>query len=313
MISIIIPVFNEAPNLEQLRERVIAAAEALERSFEVIIVNDGSTDETQTVLQRFAEEDPRIKIIEFSRNFGQTAALMAGVEHAGGDILVPMDGDLQNDPADIATLLDKLEEGYDVVSGWRKERQDKLFSRRLPSVVANRLISWMSGVRLHDYGCTLKAYRATVLKDVKLYGEMHRFIPIYSSWQGGRVCEVPVRHYPRTGGQSNYGFGRTIKVILDLLVVQFLGSYGTKPIYVFGTFGILLLLAGVGVGIWALCLKLFYGVSFIETPLPLLTVLCILLGVITVLMGLLAELLVRIYYESQDKKTFLIKSSRNLN
>ena len=313
LISIIIPVYNEAENLPDLRAKVVESAEALDCPFEIILVNDGSSDDSQAILERFSTEDIRIKVIELRRNFGQTAALMSGIHHAQGDILIPMDGDLQNDPADMSKLLEKLEEGYDVVSGWRKDRQDRMIDRKLPSFIANKLISWISGVHLHDYGCTLKAYRADVLKDVKLYGEMHRFIPIYSSWQGGRVCEIPVTHHPRTRGISKYGWMRTFKVILDLLVVQFLSKYDTKPIYVFGAIGLGLMCMGIAVGVWSLILKFFYETSFINTPLPLLSAMCILLSVIVILMGLLAELLIRIYYESQDKRTYIVRSSRNLD
>lgn len=310
MLSIIVPIFNEEDNLGPLREKTVAALEQIDRPFELIMVNDGSTDRSGEILDSFAAEDSRIKVIQFRRNFGQTAALMAGIDHANGDVLIPMDGDLQNDPSDIPRLLAKLDEGYDVVSGWRKNRKDRMFSRKLPSIMANRFISLISGVHLHDYGCTLKAYRSDVMQDVKLYGEMHRFIPIYASWQGGRVCEIPVNHHARIHGSSKYGWKRTFKVILDLMVVQFLNKYDTKPIYVFGTFGLVFLLIALLSGIGALVLKFGYSISFIETPLPLLTAMCLMLSVMTILMGLLAELLIRIYYESQNKPVYLVKGPK---
>lgn len=313
MLSVIIPVYNEAENLRPLREQTVAALEALGKPFEVIFINDGSTDESGNILASFATEDKRLKAINFRRNFGQTAAIMAGIDYASGTILIPMDADLQNDPKDIGRLLAKLDEGYDVVSGWRQNRQDPAISRKLLSFFANKLISRISGVRLNDYGCTLKAYRRDVLKDVKLYGEMHRFIPIYSSWYGGRICEIPVTHHARTHGTSKYGANRIIKVVLDLIVVTFLSKYDTKPIYVFGTFGVLLFLASMLAGVWALILKFFFETSFVQTPLPLLTVMCFIMSMMSILMGLLAELLTRIYYESQDKSVYLVKNTHNFS
>ena len=313
MLSVIIPVYNEAENLRPLREQTVAALEALGRPFEVIFIDDGSTDESSNILASFATEDKRLKAINFRRNFGQTAAIMAGIDYASGTILIPMDADLQNDPKDIGRLLAKLDEGYDVVSGWRQNRQDPAISRKLLSFFANKLISRISGVRLNDYGCTLKAYRRDVLKDVKLYGEMHRFIPIYSSWYGGRICEIPVTHHARTHGTSKYGANRIIKVVLDLIVVTFLGKYDTTPIYVFGTFGVLLFLASMLAGVWALILKFFFETSFVQTPLPLLTVMCFIMSMMSILMGLLAELLTRIYYESQDKSVYLVKNTHNFS
>ena len=238
MLSIVIPVYNEEANVFPLHERVSAALQGIGIDYEVILVNDGSNDATESNLSVIATKDPRFKVVNFRRNFGQTAAMMAGIDFASGDIIVGLDGDLQNDPADIPKLLDKLAEGYDVVSGWRLNRKDAALNRKLPSRIANWLISRMSGVPLHDYGCTLKAYRKEVVKGVRLYGEMHRFIPIYASWQGGKVTEIPVNHFPRIHGRSKYGLERVIKVILDLLVVKFLASYATKPIYVFGGFGL---------------------------------------------------------------------------
>ena len=271
-ISVVVPVFNEELNVDELYRRLIAV---LNDSVEFIFVDDGSTDTTWVRLEALAERDDRVRLIRFRRNFGQTAALSAGIDYARGRIIVPMDGDLQNDPTDIPRLLAKMDEGYDVVSGWRLHRKDP-FHRRLPSVIANRLISWISGVSLHDYGCSLKAYRRDVLTDVRLYGEMHRFVPIYASWQGGRVAELPVEHHARTLGKSNYGMERTLKVVLDLIVVKFLASYSTKPIYVFGGFGIgSFLLAGFAF-LLMLYFKFWGGKSFVQTPLPMLVVMLLL-------------------------------------
>jgi glycosyltransferase involved in cell wall biosynthesis len=301
--SVIIPVYNEAQNVAELHERLAAV---IDRPAELIFVDDGSTDDTAARLSQIAEADPRVVVIRFRRNFGQTAALSAGIDHARGRIIVPIDGDLQNDPADIPRLLARLDEGYDVVSGWRVDRKDP-FHRRLPSIIANRLVSAISGVRLHDYGCSLKAYRRSVLQDVRLYGEMHRFVPIYASWQGARVTEMPVTHHPRTRGKSNYGIERTLKVVLDLLVVKFLSSYLTKPIYVFGGFGVgALLVAAAAFGIMVY-LRLAGIADFIQTPLPLVVVMFVLVGCLSILLGLVAELTVRTYYESQGKRTYAIR------
>jgi glycosyltransferase involved in cell wall biosynthesis len=312
MLSITIPLFNEGENIPVLYERLVRELEALARPFEVILVNDGSTDESERILDSLAGKDPRMKVVHFRRNFGQTAAMMAGIHYASGEIIVPMDGDLQNDPADIAKLLAKLDEGYDVVSGWRKDRKDHSLRRNFPSRVANLLISRISGVHLHDYGCSLKAYRKDVVKGVKLYGEMHRFIPIYASWEGGKVTEVPVSHHARIHGGSNYGVDRVLKVVLDLIVVQFLARYSMRPIYVFGGFGVAALGLAFLAGLWALYLKFFQGTSFIQTPLPLLVVMLVVTGGMSTLMGLLAEIIMRTYYESQGKAVYVVKSTLNL-
>ena len=308
-LSILIPVFNEEGNLSLLYEKLVTALKKLGRPYEVIFIDDGSSDGTLEILLDLRERNPNVKIISFSRNFGQTAALSAGIDFSKGDILIPMDGDLQNDPEDILTLLQKIEEGYDVVSGWRKDRKDSFLSRRLPSMIANKIISLIGGVHLHDYGCTLKAYRRDILKNIRLYGEMHRFIPIYAQWIGARVSEIPVRHFPRGSGSSKYGMSRVFKVILDLMVVKFLLSYSQKPIYVFGGMGLLMILGGFFSGGYAIYLKLFKGVSFILTPLPLLCVLLFMLGFLSILMGFLAEILTRTYYESQGKPTYQIKET----
>ena len=313
MISIIVPMYNEEANVVPLCEKLTAFMDSHGEEAEAIIVNDGSTDGTLALLRSRSEQDRRIKIISFRRNFGQTAAMMAGFDYARGDVVLPMDGDLQNDPEDIPLLLKKLAEGYDVVSGWRVDRKDSPLTRTFPSMLANRLISWISGVRLHDYGCTLKAYRREILAGVKLYGEMHRLIPIFASWRGGRVTEIPVSHHPRIHGNSKYGIGRIYKVILDLCVVQFLDRYLTKPIYVFGVLGFVCLSLSFLAGAFAVFLKLFHGVSFILTPLPLLTVIMFLAGLISILMGLQTELLVRTYFESQEKAIYLVKETVNID
>jgi glycosyltransferase involved in cell wall biosynthesis len=305
-LSLFLPVLDEEENLRPMHAKIQSALDALGRTAEVIYVDDGSTDKSLSILREIAAEDERVRVISLRRNYGQTAAMSAGIDAAKGNILIPMDADLQNDPADIKRLLDKLDEGYDVVSGWRKNRQDKLISRRIPSQIANRLISWIGGVHLHDYGCSLKAYRRDVIQDVRLYGEMHRFIPIYASWAGARVTEIPVDHHARTMGKSKYGISRTVKVVFDLMTIKFMASYGTKPIYVFGTFGMIAFLLAAIAGVWAVVLK-FDGVSFILTPLPVITVVMLAISVQFFLMGLLAELLVRTYHESQDKAIYAVR------
>ena len=313
MISITVPVYNEAENLPLLYENLASALDSFPLPWEVIFVNDGSRDGSAEVLDRLALGNPHVKVVHFRRNFGQTAAMMAGVDFASGDIIIPMDADLQNDPADIPRLLKKLDEGYDVVSGWRKSRRDDAFKRNFVSRVANRLISFISGVYLHDYGCSLKAYHKDVIKGVKLYGEMHRFIPIYASWFGARIAEIPVEHHPRRFGSSKYGLERVFKVVFDLMVVKFLARYAEKPMYVFGTAGLVSLLVAFLSGVLALYLKFFHQTSFIQTPLPLLVVMAAITGVMFFLMGLLAELVMRTYYESQGKATYLVAETRNFD
>jgi len=306
-ISIVIPVLNEEKNILPLYDKLISALRRIGRGYEVIFIDDGSIDNTLSQLKIISQKDPNIKVLSFSRNFGQTAALSAGIDFSKGEIIIPMDGDLQNDPEDVLDLLKKIEEGYDVVSGWRRSRKDSLFKRRFPSMIANKIISFIGGVHLHDYGCTLKAYRRDILKNIRLYGEMHRFIPIYAHWIGARVAEIPVRHHPRSSGSSKYGMNRIFKVILDLMVVKFLLSYSQKPIYIFGGMGLLMILGACLSGAYAIYLKLFKGESFILTPLPLLCALLLLLGFVSILMGFLAEILTRTYYESQGKPTYQIK------
>ena len=312
MISVIVPIYNEHDNVYPLYKKLASELPLLRREFEVILVNDGSKDGSDKLLAEVAKKDQRFKVVNLRRNFGQTAAMMAGIDYAQGEIIVPMDGDLQNDPTDIRRLIEKLDQGYDVVSGWRKDRQDAALKRNLPSRIANRLISWISGVHLHDYGCSLKAYRRNVIKGVKLYGEMHRFIPIYASWFGAKVTEIPVTHHPRIHGTSKYGLERVVKVVLDMLVVKFLAQYATKPIYIFGGFGIAIIGVSVFAGLWAIYLKLFEHTSFIQTPLPLLCVMAFITGFMSILMGLLAEIVIRTYYESQNKPVYLVKTTLNL-
>lgn len=306
-LSIFLPVYDEEENLRPLHARIREALDALGKTAEVIYVDDGSTDDSLRILKEIADDDESVRVVSLRRNYGQTAAMSAGIDAARGKILIPMDADLQNDPRDIARLLEKLDEGYDVVSGWRKNRRDKFFSRILPSQIANKIISWIGGVPLHDYGCSLKAYRRDVLQDVKLYGEMHRFIPIYASWAGASVAEIPVEHHERTKGKSKYGISRTLKVVFDLMTIKFMASYQTKPIYVFGTFGFVAFLLSLVAGIWAFYLKIFGGVSFILTPLPIIAIVMLAISVQFFLMGLLAEMLVRTYHESQDKTIYAVR------
>lgn len=312
MISVIVPVYNEAENLSALYEKSAMVLKRLDQPWELIFINDGSTDCSQDKLEELAEKDDSVKVIKFCRNFGQTAAMMAGVDYAEGHIIIPMDGDMQNDPADIPRLLDKLEQGFDVVSGWRQDRKDSPIKRNLVSRVANVIISFVSGVHLHDYGCSLKAYRKDVIKGVRLYGEMHRFIPIYASWFGARIAEIPVIHHPRQNGVSKYGLSRILKVIFDLMVVKFLSKYAGKPMYIFGAAGFFILLISLLAGIWAIYLKFVEDVSLISTPLPLLVVMTGISGFMCILMGLLAELLIRTYYEAQGKAVYLVGKTCNI-
>jgi glycosyltransferase involved in cell wall biosynthesis len=312
LISVTVPVYNEVANLSALYEGLVGVLDAQSAPWEIIWVDDGSRDGSSDLLERLAAADRRVKVVRFRRNYGQTAAMMAGVDFASGDVIIPIDADLQNDPRDIPRLLEKLDEGFDVVSGWRSERKDAAVRRNLFSRVANRLISFISGVHLHDYGCTLKAYRKGVIKDVRLYGEMHRFIPIYASWMGARITEIPVEHHPRIHGKSNYGIERVLKVLLDLVVVKFLARYAEKPMYVFGTAAIISFLVSFGAGVWSLYLKFVDGLSFIQTPLPLLFAMSSIMGVMCILMGLTAELVMRTYFESQGKTTYRVESVRNL-
>ncbi len=314
-ISLLIPVFNEEENLPGLDRKVTEAMARLGRTFEVIYVDDGSTDGSLARLEEIALRDSRARVIAFRRNYGQTAAMAAGIRAATGRVLVPMDADLQNDPEDVGRLLEKLDEGYDVVSGWRKDRKDAFLTRTLPSRIANWLISRIGGVALHDYGCSLKAYRREVLEGVKLYGEMHRFIPIYASWAGGRVTEIPVTHHPRVAGKSKYGLSRTIKVVFDLITIKFMASYMTKPLYVFGWAGIFAFIVSALSALLACLLKFAswpHHADFIQTPLPILAMIMLVLGIQLILMGLIAEIGVRTYHESQNKPIYTIRRTINL-
>lgn len=312
LLTVIVPVYNEAENLQQFYESVLAVMVREKYRYEIIFVDDGSSDGSGDILTSLAARSPQCKVVHLRKNFGQTAAMMAGMDYSSGDIIVPIDADSQNDPEDIPRLLAKLDEGYDLVSGWRKNRQDARLTRNFPSWMANKLISRISGVKLSDYGCTLKAYRRSIVEDIKLYGEMHRFLPIYASWAGARTTEIPVNHKPRLVGESKYGLERVVKVPLDLMVVKFLSSYSQKPIYVFGGFGLFSHALALLTFAAMIYFKFWGGKSFIETPLPLLAALFILMGFIAMLMGLIAELTVRTYHESQDKRTYLVRKTDNI-
>ncbi len=306
-LSVVIPVYNEEDNVDPLHQRIAETLSSLEHEYEIIYVDDGSVDSSLEKLIRIAERDDHTVVVEFRRNFGQTAAMSAGIDHARGRVIVFLDADLQNDPADIPKLLEKLEEGYDTVSGWRKNRQDNFILRKIPSFFGNWTISSITGVKLKDYGCTLKAYRSEVIKNVRLYGEMHRFIPALVAQVGGTVAEIPVNHHPRLRGKSHYGLSRTFRVILDLLTVKFLAKYSRNPIYLFGGSGLILIAVSFVSGFGMLFQKIAYGVSFIQTPLLLLSALLFILGFHSILLGLTAEMLVRTYYESQRKPTYVVR------
>jgi glycosyltransferase involved in cell wall biosynthesis len=307
-LSVIVPIRNEAPGLVELHRELTDTLERWGRSYEILAIDDGSTDESFAVLTKLHAMDPRLRVIRFRRNFGQTAAFSAGFEHARGRIIVTSDGDLQNDPRDIPAMIARLESGYDIVCGWRKNRQDAFVSRTMPSMLANRLISWATGVPLHDYGCSLKAFKADVVKPLRLYGEMHRFIPAIASEQGVAIDEVVVNHRSRRHGSSNYGISRTIRVILDLLTVKFLLSYSTRPLQIFGLIGFAMALLGVVAGGWLTYVKFVGpGQAIGDRPLLLLSILLIFTGVQLVTLGLLAEMQARTYHESQKKPTYVIR------
>jgi glycosyltransferase involved in cell wall biosynthesis len=311
-ISVIVPVFNEADTLIDVCQGVRRELTQIGLTWELIFINDGSTDSSQEILDHLADEDQRVRVIQFKRNAGQTAAMMAGFDHARGEIIIPLDGDGQNDPADIPRMLNLIDQGFDVVSGWRKDRQDNVIQRNIPSILANRLISAVSGVRLHDFGCSLKAYKRKVVDGVRLYGEMHRFLPIYTSWHGAKIAELVVNHRPRRTGESKYGFERVFKVLLDLLVVKFLDRVANKPMYLFGGCAVFSLAVS---GIAFLCmlyLKIFRDISFIMTPLPLMVVMTFMIAMMCILLGLLAEMIMRTFYESQGKSVYNIRETRNI-
>ena len=309
-LSVVIPVYNERENIAPLHEALTVALAG--RSYDLVFVDDGSTDGSREELRRLVTQDPSHgRIIELRRNFGQTAAIAAGIDHSNGEVVVTIDADMQNDPADIPMLLDKIEEGYDVVSGWRVNRKDRFLTRRLPSQAANWLISVVTRVKLHDYGCTLKAYRREVLEGFRLYGEMHRFIPAYADWVGADIVEVPVQHHPRMHGEAKYGLGRTVKVLLDLFTVKFLMSYANKPIYLFGGAGMVIGLGGAAMLVFLAVRRFFEFVSVTRSPMFPVSIMLVILGFQTVLMGLIAELLARTYHESQGKPIYSVRKVHN--
>ena len=309
-LSVVIPVFNESPNVRRLYDELTEVLGAYARPYELVIVDDGSRDDTFAQLAAAQASDPRLRVIRFRRNFGQTAAFAAGIAHARGRLIVLSDGDLQNDPRDIPQMVARIEAGHDIVCGWRKDRKDTFVTRRLPSIIANRIISWATGVALHDYGCSLKVFRAEVVKPLRLYGEMHRFLPAIASQLGVSIDEVVVNHRARQAGTSKYGLGRTVRVVLDLPTVKFLLNYSTRPLQIFGLLGLVALALGVGITGWLGYVRLFAGQSIGDRPLLLLGVMLLFIGVQLVTFGLLAELLARTYYESQDKPTYVIREVR---
>lgn len=311
LISIISPIYNEEQNILPMLEEIYSVMKKNQLRFELICVDDGSKDNSLEILKSQAKKRPYLKVIHFWRNYGQTAAMSAGVDHAKGDVIITIDGDLQNDPENIPNLLKKLEEGYDVVSGWRKDRKDNSFSRTLPSRIANKLISIISTVHLNDYGCTLKAYKREVISGVRLYGEMHRFIPIYAQWQGAKVTELVVNHRPRIHGVSKYGISRTFRVILDLIFIGFMHKYSQKPMHFFGGVGLLGVCTSILTFVWAIERK-FYGEAFIKSPLLLISTTLFLFGGMAILMGIIAEMVMRVYYETQNKTTYRIRDTFNL-
>ena len=306
-VSIVIPVFNEERNVGPLYAELQRTLSTLDKTCEILLVDDGSTDASFACLAELQARDRRICVIRLRRNFGQSAAFSAGFDFARGDVIVTMDADLQNDPADIPRLLESIDAGYDMVSGWRAIRKDPFLTRRLPSRIANVLISHVTGVKLHDYGCSCKAYRREIVKNIKLYGELHRFIPALASWMGVRVAEIPVSHAPRRFGKSKYSLGRTLRVLLDLLTVRFLLGYASRPIQIFGFLGLMFISCGTAVSVYLAILKLFLGLPLANRPLLLLGILLIVLGAQFIAMGLLGELIVRTYHETQGKPIYVIR------
>ena len=312
-LSLIIPLYNEEANLPLLYDSIKKALEPLQQNWEVIFVDDGSQDKSLDVLKALVKKDPRhVRAVIFRRNFGQTAAITAGIDHAQGDTIVLLDADMQNDPADIPMLLAKLDEGYDLVSGWRKDRKDNRLTRTIPSIFANGLISWVTGVHLHDYGCSLKAYRRDALEGFRLYGEMHRFIPVFAHSVGARITEIPVRHHHRKFGEANYGLERTLKVILDLFTVKFLLNYSHKPMRLFGGMGMILITVSVALLLYLFVRRVFFLVSVLGSPFFQIGVMFLILGFQSILMGLIAELLARTYHESQAKPTYTVREMINI-
>ncbi|MBI5640709.1 MAG: glycosyltransferase family 2 protein [Nitrospirae bacterium] len=305
-VSVVIPLYNEEENVMELYGRLKHVLEAMKSGYEIIFVDDGSTDSTFSLVEKIQEKDSRVMAISFRRNFGQTAAFAAGFDYADGDVIVTLDGDLQNDPADIPRLLEAMKD-CDIVSGWRKRRKDPFISRRLPSIIANRLISKVTGVELHDYGCSLKAYRRDVVKNLRLYGEMHRFIPAVAKWYGVKITEIETNHYPRLRGKSKYGISRTMKVLLDLITVKFLLSFSTKPLQFFGPVGLLSSLAGFMISLYLSLEKVLLGRAIGGRPLLLLGALLIIVGIQFIGLGLIGEMVVRVYHESQQKPIYVIR------
>jgi glycosyltransferase involved in cell wall biosynthesis len=311
-LTVVVTLLNEAESLPVLQTELLAELERLGRSFEIIYCDDGSDDESMSVLRDFAMQDERVRVISFRRNFGQTAGLEAGFRHARGRVIIPMDADLQNDPKDIGRLLEKIDEGYDVVSGWRKNRKDAFFSVTFPSRVGNAVIRQITGVNLHDFGCTLKAYRREILQDVRLYGEMHRFIPVWAAKVGAKITELEVNHRPRSFGSSKYRVTKAMRVLLDLITVRFLVAYSTKPLYFFGRFGLLLCTLATGFWAWAVVKKVIWLEPFFTDPFFTAGIFCGLAGLQLVIFGLLSELIMRTYYEAQDKPTYSVRETVNM-
>ncbi len=306
-ISVVLPVYNEEPNIDPVYQELSAVLKSIGSDYEILFIDDGSTDDGYQKLLNIRKNDENVRLIRFRRNFGQTAAMAAGFDHAQGEVIITMDADRQNDPADIPKMLEKINDGYDLVSGWRRDRQDKFLSRRLPSMFANKLISWTTDVKLHDYGCTLKAIRGEVAKQITLYGELHRFIPAIASWAGVRIAELPVNHRPRTQGKSKYGISRTFRVLLDLITVKFLLSYSGRPIHFFGWPGMASAFSGVLLAAYMTFERFAFGVPLGNRPLLLLAILLIVIGVQFVMFGLLGELQIRTYHEGQNKPIYVLK------
>ncbi len=311
-ISIVVPFYNEEENIKDVYQAIKKLLANIELQYEIIFVDDGSIDKTYVYMEEIANQDQHVKAIKFKFNCGQTAAMQAGFDMAQNDVVIPMDGDMQNDPADIPKLLEKIDEGYDVVSGWRKDRKDSFINRKLPSIIANKIISIIGKVPLHDYGCSLKAYRRDSIVNITLYGEMHRFIPIYASWYGARVTEIPVNHYPRSKGKSKYGISRTFKVLLDLITIKFLGQYSTKPNHFFGGIGLLSFFIAFLGGLYVIYNQIFTPKDIINSPVFHFSIMCFLVGAQFIIMGLLGEILIRTYHESQNKRPYVIEKSIHL-
>lgn len=310
-LSIILPIKNEEGSIKKLYDELSNTLGSLNTDYEIICINDGSQDNSLEVLKGIAINDQKVKIIDFKRNFGQTAAMSAGIKYAQGEIIIPMDADLQNDPADIPKFIAKINEGYDVVSGWRKNRKDKMLSRKIPSWIANWLLGRITKVKIHDYGCSLKAYKKDMIKEIILYGEMHRFIPAYVYWQGGKVAEIVVNHRPRIHGETKYNIYRTFRVILDLVVLKFLFNYINRPMHFFGGVGFISFFIGVFFALAAVILKIAHIRDFVATPLPIFSALFVIVGVQLIAMGIIAEMLMRTYYETQKKDPYTIKEKIN--